>query len=82
MAQGTKVNMCEFFITKVDVLSFVTQKYRTLVPAIGLMYILQLGTLDESVFFFFCAKTLPFSLPQEGKPCTRMAPHSGSKCAL
>jgi len=50
MAQGTKVNMCEFFITKMDILSFVTPKHRTLVPAIGLIYILQLGTLDESVF--------------------------------
>ena len=50
MAQGTKVNMCEFFITKMDILSSVTPKYRTLVPAIGLIYILQLGTLDESVF--------------------------------
>ena len=51
MAQGTKVNMCEFFITKMDIVSFVTPKHRTLVPAIGLIYILQLGTLDESVFF-------------------------------
>jgi len=50
MAQGTKVNVCEFFITKVDISSFVTPKYRTLVPAIGLIYILQLGTLDELVF--------------------------------
>ena len=53
MAQGTKVNGCEFFITKMDTLSFVTLKYRTLVPAIGSIYILQLGTLNESVFFFF-----------------------------
>ena len=43
--------MCvKIFITKVDILSFVTPKYRTLVPAIGLIYILQLGTLNESVF--------------------------------
>jgi len=49
-AQGTKVKACEFYRTKVDTLSFVTPKYRTLVPAIGLIYILQLGTLDESVF--------------------------------
>jgi len=53
MTQGTKVNVCEFFITKVDISSFVTPKYRTLVPAIGLICILQLGTLNESVFFFF-----------------------------
>ena len=57
MAQGTKVNMCELFITKVDILSFVIPKYRTLVPAIGLIYILQLGTLNESVFFFLCQDT-------------------------
>ena len=53
MAQETKVNVCEILITKVGILSFVTPKYRTLVPAIGLIYILQLGTVDESVFFFF-----------------------------
>ena len=53
MAQGTMGNVCEFYITKMDILSFVTPKYRTLVPAIGLIYILQLGRLDESFFFFF-----------------------------
>jgi len=37
----------------VDILSFVTQKYRTLVYAIGLISILQLGTLNESFLFLF-----------------------------
>jgi len=61
MAQGTKVNVCEILITKVDILSFVTPKYRILVPAIGLIYILQLGTLDQSVFLPVLGLT-PFSL--------------------
>jgi len=50
VAQTTKVNPCEFFLTKVDIFSSVMPKYRTLASAIGLIYILQLGTLDESVF--------------------------------
>ena len=53
MAQGTKVNVCKFLITKVDIFSFVTPKYRTLVPAIGLICFLQLGTLSESGFYLF-----------------------------
>ena len=63
-AQGTKVKACEFYRTKIDTLSFVIPKYRTLVPAIGLIYILQLGTLDESVFlpmpFWPLSLALPF----------------------
>ena len=50
-AQGTKVKACEFYKTKIDTLSFATPKYRTLVPAIGFIYILQWGTHNESVFF-------------------------------
>ena len=42
----------QIFITKVDILSFVTPKYRTLVSVIGLIYILQLSTLNEFFFFF------------------------------
>ena len=49
-AQGTKVKVCEFYRTKIDTLSFVTPKYRTLVPAIGFIYILQWATHSESVF--------------------------------
>ena len=49
-AQGTKVKACEFYRTRIDTLSFVTPKYRTLVPAIGFIYILQWATHSESVF--------------------------------
>ena len=49
-AQGTKVKACEFYKTKIDTLSFATPKYRTLVPAIGFIYILQWATHNESVF--------------------------------
>ena len=48
-AQGTKVKACEFYETKIDILSFVTPKYRTLVPAIDFIYILQWATHSESV---------------------------------
>lgn len=50
MAQRTKVNTCQKNITQLDIFSLVMQMYRVLVPAIGLMYILQLGTLNESAF--------------------------------
>ena len=36
-AQGTKVKAYEFYGTKIDILSFVIPKYRTLVPAIDLI---------------------------------------------
>ena len=49
-AQGTKVKACEFYGTKMDTLSFVTPKHRTLVPAIDFIYILQWATHSESVF--------------------------------
>ena len=49
-AQITKVNPWENPITKVDIPSFVTPKYRSLVPSIGFIYILQYGTLDETAF--------------------------------
>ena len=49
-AQRTKVNSWEIHTTKVDILSFVTAKYRSLVPAIGLIYNLQYGTLHGTVF--------------------------------
>ena len=48
-AQRTKVNSWEIHTTKVDILSFVTPKYRSLVPAIGLIYNLQYGTLNGTV---------------------------------
>ena len=57
-AQGTKVKACEFYRTKIDMLSFVTPKCRTLVPAIGFIYILQWSTHSESVFLH----TLKFGL--------------------
>src|SRR5258706_1737618 len=49
-AQITKVNPWEICITKVDILSFVIPKYRSLVNTIVLIYILQYGTLDGTVF--------------------------------
>jgi len=57
-AQGTKVKVCEFYGTKIDTLFFVTPKYRTLVPTIDLIYILQWATHNESVFLH----TLKFGL--------------------
>src|SRR5258708_6889482 len=50
VGQGTKLNLWEFLITKIDILSFVAPTYRTLVPSIGLIYILQCHTLCQSVF--------------------------------
>jgi hypothetical protein len=50
VAQGTKVKAWEIVVTKVGILSFVMQKYRTLVFGINLISILQSGHLDESVF--------------------------------
>jgi len=50
VGQGTKLNLWEFLVTKIDILSFVSPMYRTLVPSIGLIYILQWGTLSQSVF--------------------------------
>ena len=49
-AQITKINLWEIPRTQVDILSFVMPKYRSLVPAIGFISILQCGTLDETVF--------------------------------
>ena len=49
-AQITKINPWEISRTWVDILSFVMPKYRSLVPALGFISILQYGTLDETVF--------------------------------
>ena len=60
-AQGTKVNPWEFLVTKVDILSFIKPKYRSLANAIVLIYILQYGTLDET-FFLLVLGLGPFGL--------------------
>ena len=49
VAQRTKGKLWEKEITKVGILSFVTPNHRSLVPAIGLIYILQDSTLDGTV---------------------------------
>ena len=50
VAQRTKIKAWEIVVTKVGILSFVTQKYRTLVFVVNLISILQSGHIDESVF--------------------------------
>ena len=49
-AQSTKVNPWENYMTEVDIFSFVTPNFRGLVSTIALIYILQQGPLDETVF--------------------------------
>ena len=49
MAQRTKEKSWENRMTKVDILSFVPPNYRSLVTVIGLIGILQYGTLDGPV---------------------------------
>ena len=50
VAQGTKVKAWEILVTKIGILFFVVQKFRTLVFVINLISTLQFGQLDESVF--------------------------------
>ena len=50
MAQGTKTNVCEFFMTKVDILTFVTPKSRTLVPVVGLISIVNWAPYMNQLF--------------------------------
>ena len=49
VAQGTKLKLWEFVVTKLGILFINIQKYRTLVLVINLISILQSGHLDESV---------------------------------
>ena len=49
VAQGTKIKAWEIVVTKISILFFVMQKYRTLVFVINLISILQSGHLNESV---------------------------------
>ena len=50
VAQGTKVNPWEIQNTRVDIVSFVLPKFRNSVSANNLIYSLQSGRLNESVF--------------------------------
>ena len=69
VAQGTKIKAWEIVVTKVSILSFVMQKYKTLVLVINLISILQSGHLDESVLLQvlnFCSFCLYHSLYPSG----------------
>ena len=49
MAQRIKIKSWENFVTKEDILSFDMPSYRSLVSAIGLIWILQYGPLNGMV---------------------------------
>ena len=58
VAQETKIKVWEIVVTKVSILHFVMQKYKTLVFVINLISILQSSHLNESVCFVASASNL------------------------